>query len=175
MSKSSAQRSIGVRLSLLAVFVTSASACCAAADLSRAVVVAPADLSPREKKAVAMLVDEVHKRTGLKWPVVNSWPVAGEKAIVVGPAPKLAGLAEKFATAGHPARAPEGFHIQSSKDGVLVAASDERGVLFGVGYLLRHMHMARGKVALDDDTNVATAPKYPLRGHQLGDRPRTNS
>ena len=35
--------------------------------------------------------------------------------------------------------------------------------------------MARGKVTLADDLNVSTAPKFPLRGHQLGYRPKTNS
>jgi hypothetical protein len=175
MSQSSARRSTNMRRFLVGLFAFCAGSGCAAADLSRARVVAPPDLSPREKKAVALLVDEVRKRTGIEWPVVNSRPAGGEKAIVVGPAPKLADLAEKLAIAGPPAGAPEGFRIQSSKNGVLVAGNDERGVLFGVGYLLRHLHMTRGKVALDDDTNVVTAPKYPLRGHQLGYRPKTNS
>ena len=48
-----------------------------AADLSRAVVVAPDDLSPREKKAVEMLVDEVHKRTQIRWKVAGAWPTDG--------------------------------------------------------------------------------------------------
>ena len=35
--------------------------------------------------------------------------------------------------------------------------------------------MNPGKITLDDDLSVTTAPKYPLRGHQLGYRPKTNS
>ena len=58
---------------------------------------------------------------------------------------------------------------------MVVAGNDERGVLFGVGYLLRHLRMSQGKIALADDLNVNTAPKYHLRGHQLGYRPKTNS
>ena len=35
--------------------------------------------------------------------------------------------------------------------------------------------MDRGNVSLRDDLDLATAPKYPLRGHQLGYRPKCNS
>ena len=58
---------------------------------------------------------------------------------------------------------------------VLVAGSDARGVLFGVGRLLRSLRMKPGKVALPDRIELASAPRYPLRGHQLGYRPKTNS
>ncbi len=58
---------------------------------------------------------------------------------------------------------------------VAIVGNDERGVLFGVGRLLRELQPARGRVALAGGLNVASAPKYPLRGHQLGYRPKTNS
>src|SRR4029077_15633723 len=56
-----------------------------------------------------------------------------------------------------------------------VLGNDPRGVLFGVGRLLRTLRMTAGHVAIDGDFHVATAPAYPLRGHQLGYRPKTNS
>ena len=34
--------------------------------------------------------------------------------------------------------------------------------------------MTQAKITLADDFSVLTAPKYPLRGHQLGYRPKTN-
>ena len=37
------------------------------------------------------------------------------------------------------------------------------------------LRMKPGKVALPDRIELASAPKYPLRGHQLGYRPKTNS
>ena len=58
---------------------------------------------------------------------------------------------------------------------MLVAGNDARGVLFGVGRLLRGLRMTPGKVALPDGLNLTSAPRYPLRGHQLGYRPKTNS
>ena len=43
------------------------------------------------------------------------------------------------------------------------------------GGCLRELRMSPGHVALPAELNLASAPKYPLRGHQLGYRPKTNS
>jgi hypothetical protein len=63
-----------------------------------------------------------------------------------------------------------------------VAGNDERGVLFGAGRLLRLMDYTGevapdhlGTVKVDAGLNLSTAPVYPLRGHQMGYRPQTNS
>jgi hypothetical protein len=58
---------------------------------------------------------------------------------------------------------------------VEIVGNDERGVLFGVGGLLRALEMRRDSVTLPGTLNIQTAPKYALRGHQLGYRPKTNS
>ena len=58
---------------------------------------------------------------------------------------------------------------------VSIVGNDARGVLFGVGRLLRELRVAPGRVILPEGLNLASAPKYPLRGHQLGYRPKTNS
>jgi hypothetical protein len=74
----------------------------------------------------------------------------------------------------------EGFRIRVVQGDhgapvVLVVGNDARGVLFGAGRLLRELAMAPGTVSLSSDVNLTSAPKYPLRGHQLGYRPKTNS
>ncbi len=152
--------------------------CCPAADLTKAVVVTPKDLAPREQKAVELLIDEAHRRSGVRWAVQNAWPDAEQPAIAVGPIDRLGEfggpLAERFDDAPDPAPA-EGFSIRADGAHVAVAGNDERGVLFGVGYLLRKVHLRAGQIALDDGLNTSTAPAYPLRGHQLGYRPKTNS
>ena len=124
-------------------------------DLSGAVVVT--HLTGPERKAVTMLVDEVEKRTGIRWPVAPS--ASGQRIEVT------------VARAG-PA---EGYHIEVAADSVRVTGNDARGVLFGIGRLLREMRMERGAVSITDGWTETTAPKYPLRGHQLGYRPKTNS
>ncbi len=154
-----------------------------AIDLSKAVIVVAPDASPRDRKAVQMFTEELAKRTSLQLPTQQAWPKAGVPAIAIGEEPALKALSGRFAKslAEDPAvvGGKEGYRIRIRRDdaglAVFVLGNDERGVLFGVGHLLRALHMSAGKAALDDDFDVATAPKYPLRGHQLGYRPKTNS
>src|SRR5207248_9827043 len=72
---------------------------------------------------------------------------------------------------------PEGYQIRTKAKGpaVLVSGNDARGVLFGVGRLLRELRTTQGRVLLPSNFQISTSPKYPLRGHQLGYRPKTNS
>ena len=169
--------SMYVRLLLAAYFVCCFAGRGIAIDLSRAVVVAPEELSAREKKAVSMLVDEIAKRTQIELPVQSDWPGDDRPAIGVASDASLDELGGKLAaemTKQSPDKA-EGFRVRSDDSSVVVAGNDERGVLFGIGYLLRHLRMQPKQLALADDLDVNTAPAYPLRGHQLGYRPKTNS
>ena len=69
--------------------------------------------------------------------------------------------------------APDGLRIASA--GVTIAGHDARGVLFGVGRLLREMALDPGRASVPDRLELVSAPAYPLRGHQLGYRPKCNS
>ncbi|MBI3413790.1 MAG: hypothetical protein HY043_00500 [Verrucomicrobia bacterium] len=153
-----------------------------ALDLSQAQVVVPTTLSARERKAVTMLIEEVEKRTQIRWAESNKLPASAKVAIAVGPVAALREFGGEFAselTNEQPASAAEGFRIrikkQKSAVTVFVIGNDSRGVLFGVGRLLRELRMQPGRVSLADNFSVTTAPKYLLRGHQLGYRPKTNS
>ena len=53
-------------------------------DLTQAVVVTGTALSGPEKQAVRMLVEEVEKRTAIRWNVADNFPVGTIPAIVVG-------------------------------------------------------------------------------------------
>ncbi len=105
-----------------------------------------------------MLVEEVEKRAQIRWPAANVHPATGPAIVLErgqGPA--------------------EGYRIHTGGDTVTVAGNDARGVLFGVGRLLRTLRMEKGRIDLPDGFQVTTAPRYPLRGHQLGYRPKTNA
>jgi len=154
----------------------------AAVDLSKTVVIADVAASRPEKTAVEMLVDEVYKRTQLRWTISAAWPAIGTPAIVVGRAEQMPALAGRFAAeiAKTPAaKSAEGYRIfvlqDKSGPAVFVVGTDARGVLFGVGRLLRALRMMPGEASLDAGFQIDTAPAYPLRGHQLGYRPKTNS
>ena len=58
---------------------------------------------------------------------------------------------------------------------MLVLGADTRGVLFGVGRLLRELRMQRGSVRVPASLDIVSTPQVALRGHQLGYRPKTNA
>ena len=151
----------------------------AAWNLTQAVVVTPARLSPVEQKAVTVLVEEVEKRTTIRWPVATQWPAAGSVAVVVTPAGSLGEFRGRYQNEPAPPAGAEGYRIwtqeTSGAPAVFVVGNDARGVLFGVGRLLRSLRMRTGSVTLDAPLRIATAPAVKLRGHQLGYRPKTNS
>lgn len=150
-------------------------------DLAKAVVVVPPNLSKPEQQAARMLVEEVEKRTQIRWPQSDVCPAGAAPIIAVGQAAALKALMGDHAHTLPPTpdgAGADGYRLRVTKDPrpvVWVVGNDARGVLFGVGRLLREMRMPRHRVAVPDDLNVATSPKYSLRGHQLGYRPKTNS
>ena len=148
-------------------------------DLHAAVVVTSPRATPRERKAVQVLVEEVQKRTLITLPVQTTWPAANRGVIRVGRIGTLPGGDAVSAAAGVATPGAEGFQITTSDLGqaaqVTVAGTDERGVLFGVGRLLRQLRLDRGAIGLAPALRLSTTPQTPLRGHQLGYRPKTNS
>jgi hypothetical protein len=147
-------------------------------NLSQAIVIAPESLSTREKKAVILLVEEVGRRTGIRWAIGTSVPKDGV-IIAIGQESALR-THEKLQPwlLRHPApKGSEGYRIGAdlSERTVLVVGNDTRGILFGVGRLLRELRMTQGQVLLPAGFFISSAPQYPLRGHQLGYRPKTNS
>src|ERR1700691_2199904 len=132
-----------------------------AMDLSHAKVAYPADFSGPEAKAVAMLIDEVEKRSGIRWETAPG-ASAATVAIERGPGPA------------------EGYRIRSTAGSVAISGNDARGVLFGIGRLLRELRIIpnsiqRNSIQLPDGFAETSAPRYPLRGHQLGYRPKSNT
>ena len=105
-----------------------------------------------------MLVEEIEKRTQLRLKISSQVP-AGAPTIQL----RLA------------AGKPESFTIASTNNEVVVSGADDRGIVFGAGYLLRQFHMSRQRLELDANLKIATGPKYAVRGQQLGYRPKTNA
>ena len=103
-----------------------------------------------------MLIEEVDKRSGIRWQAVAA---EGSPSIEIG----------------HGNGPAEGYAIRTGPHGVTIAGNDARGVLFGIGRLLRELRMTRGSIEIPDGFTEVSAPRYPLRGHQLGYRPKSNT
>src|SRR6476469_2106819 len=148
-------------------------------DLRDCVVIAPGGSSPRVKKAVTVLIEEVEKRSRLRWPVQADSGKAGPAKIFVGTLASLKSAGVSSTKAGVAQPGADGYVLRmdsnSSGRGITVLGADERGLLFGIGKLLRLISFGRDSAFLDGRRlPIATAPKYALRGHQLGYRAKTN-
>ncbi len=124
----------------------------------------------------------VESWTGLKWKVIRDRAELppGQPVIALGtPGVNLdwtGPFAERLKD-GKGVTGAEGYRIEVDAEhpGVVILGNDERGVVFGIGRLVRELRMSAGRVLLPADFHIATAPKVKLRGHQLGYRPKTNS
>jgi hypothetical protein len=143
-------------------------------DLSGATIVVSAD-NPVQGKAADMLSDEVFVRTGIRLALSVNVP-GGSPAIVLGSVDAMPGGMATPAGLDVPQKA-EGYAIWVDKatGHVCLAGRDDRGVLFAAGRLLRLLCMRPGEVTLAPDVSIATAPKYPIRGHELGYRNKSNT
>lgn len=165
----------------LAILLASFSA--PALDLTRAVVLTPPRLSKSESNAVSMLIDEVEKRAGVRWPQATSWPGSNTAVVAVGPITALTDFCGPYAgdlnTPAQNAARSEGFRLCTrtgpSHPAVFVLGNDARGVLFGIGRSLRELRITPGAVSVPEHVDITTSPAYALRGHQLGYRPKCNS
>jgi hypothetical protein len=147
-------------------------------DLSNAIIISAADIPSPERKAVQMLVEEVAKRTRLRWAIETSWPTNAAAVIVVGNTASLQSIAKSRGTQIAARETREGYRIwidRAPRPVLWIAGDDSRGVLFGVGRLLRTLQMGPEKISLPTDFHAETAPQTALRGHQLGYRPKCNS
>src|SRR5208282_5450061 len=147
-------------------------------DLSEAKLFASSDPSPRVQRALLVLSQEVEKRTELRLPVVHSRPSIQTPTVVVERFNGSLGSLHGQLGRAYPVK-PESYEIHVAHgEGapvVYVEGFDERGVLYGVGKLLRSLRMTKLRVEVPGHFEIGSSPKYPLRGHQLGYRPKTNS
>jgi len=161
-------------------------------DFSDCVILTSEEAGKIQQKAVTVLQEEIHKRTGIKPKVIHSRP-AGTKSVIAVLTKKQAKNFPIFLTpemSNLSVPGPEGFFLMTKsiqavvsdensvgqlKNIAVILAEDGRGFLYGVGKLLRKMQMREGSILVPDKLNIITSPKYPLRGHQLGYRPKTNA
>ncbi|MFO1499676.1 MAG: hypothetical protein U1G07_14995 [Verrucomicrobiota bacterium] len=150
-------------------------------ELTNAVVFLPRAASALESEAGRMLVEEVEKRSQTSWRIVQEWPAEPIPVISLGTLEGLRTAESRLAEflKERQAGAREGFYLAvkaaTATPVVIIAGNDARGVMFGVGRFLRELRLGRGQARIADSFETASAPKTPLRGHQLGYRPKTNS
>ncbi|MGA8183648.1 MAG: glycoside hydrolase family 20 zincin-like fold domain-containing protein [Terriglobia bacterium] len=151
-------------------------------QLHDAVVVSrPGKLPFAEQTAAKVLVEELEKRTSIRLGISTTWP-EGKPVIAITSGTSASEWGRRVPArqgAGLPEARPEGYRLyvdsQNQQPVVWVIGADARGALFGVGNLLRLLNASRGKLAIPSHLDIATAPAFAIRGHQLGYRALTNT
>ena len=129
-------------------------------------------------KAASVLQEELQLHTSL-FSAFAGKPDAKEKPLIIicleKEIPKLpAGIAQQMDLLSPAGK--DGFKISLINSQCLVIAGhDERGALYGVGYALRKMELSDHQILLPENLSISSTPVYPIRGHQLGYRPKTNA
>jgi hypothetical protein len=148
-------------------------------DLSKAVIWVNHEKKVPLDKPVQVLREEIEKRTQLLLPVVGKLPDEGKPVIYILTDDRGSKLPKPVRAVLNTVAEPgnEGFRlvVMAEQNAVVIAAKDARSVLYGVGRFLRKAVMRHGELVLPGHLSISTAPKYPIRGHQLGYRPKTNS
>jgi hypothetical protein len=176
-------RLLFVFAALVSTLAPSWSWAAAALDLAGATIVVRSGTLPRaEETAARVLREEVEGRTGLTWAVSTSWPTRGPVVVLTSPEgdPGWSHRPPRRDVADPPERRPEGYRLVVQAGGphdgiVWIVGGDSRGVLFGAGRFLRTLTWRKGAAELPTDLDIATAPVYPIRGHQLGYRHHSNT
>lgn len=148
-------------------------------DLSKAQIYCPVKDPKVLLRSLEVLQQEVGKRSQIQWSIAKKIPKPGQAAVFLTTEKELAALPEPLRLAANrmPATRSEGFKlvIEENTNTVLIVGHDARGLLYGVGRLLRKLDMRPGKITISGEASIATSPTYPIRGHQLGYRPKTNA
>lgn len=148
-------------------------------DLSGAVIWTSQNKKISLHKPIQVLKEEIAHRSKLTLPVVTRLQDEDKPVIYIITDDREAKLPKPIreALGRVPAPGNEGFRLIVMKEykSVLITAKDARSVLYGVGRFLRKAEMRSGELLIPENIQLSTAPKYPIRGHQLGYRPKTNS
>src|SRR5215469_5747946 len=151
-------------------------------DLRDSAIVLSEAASARESKAAQVLMEEAAKRCGITWPVGKARKSGANVNIYLATRQSLGKLAQRNLVSDSMLQGleAEGFLIKSGQDAsgqwIAVIGNDERGLLFGVGKLLRLIDFTRQSAILRGGAlDIESNPEYQLRGHQLGYRPKTNA
>ena len=169
-------------ISLLIIFIFCPNVQAQDIDLSKAIILISKDIpSPVNETCIKVLQEEIEKRTSIRIGQKKKWePGKVTIALCLESSKKLLGKEIPHGKNNFsPGMAPEGFRLLYQEKGneqiLWIVGADKRGVLFGIGGLLRKARMDKNRISLSAPLDFSSAPAYSIRGHQIGYRNTANS
>ncbi len=150
-------------------------------DLSKTVIVLSPSISLQKKTTLLqVLTEEIEKRTSVKMKPQESWDDKTVIALALSTDKEVFGKEVPIRKGNDlPENKKEGFRLFNSTEKgrrtLWIIGGDYRGLLFGIGKLLRTAEISEGQMLLPDKINIAASPEYSIRGHQFGYRNTANS
>jgi len=146
-------------------------------DFTNSVIVTPQKLEKLEQKAITVLREEIQRRTGIQLKTLTKWPENQQPVIAIGQTEQVKDFAAPYSDIFSKGQTlnKEGFRLLIKENVILIVGNDSRGVFYGIGKLLRSLYMKPGSILAPKNLHIATSPRYHIRGHQLGYRPKTNA
>ncbi|HUX59508.1 MAG TPA: PA14 domain-containing protein [Bacteroidales bacterium] len=132
------------------------------------------------ENAAKMLQDEILFRTRISLPVSDRPVTKQLNCIFIGTESDFSHADVDLPVGMEIPKKADGYSIwvkTSNTEGnsIYCVGNDERGALYAVGNLLRLLYMDRDKLLLNKKIQISSAPRYSLRGHQMGYRAKTNA
>jgi hypothetical protein len=175
-------RGAGIQFLLLCITCTSFISCTGEDDFTVASVLIVSDLDSCFRQTVLQLMDEEislrsshswdHADTRNKNQAVIALAISGEDKGQGNDPPHRSG-------SEYPENQAEGYRIfldkENGENTLWIIGADKRGLLFGIGKFFRILNISSDEITLSGEIDIASAPAYPIRGHQLGYRNTANS
>lgn len=150
-------------------------------DLSKATILVSKEIKkPMYETVGNVLAEEIEKRTKIEFVKSNDWGSNTTIALVLQSETDVFGEkvpGRKSTDKTHIKK--EGYRIVHKKNGkkniLWIIGADARGILYGIGKLLRIAEMESGQIKITNELDILSEPEYALRGHQFGYRNTANS
>ena len=130
--------------------------------------------TPLIDQALGVFVDEIQRRSDVEV-IVAAEGELPDITVVLDTDTGMVDGELRDELLGLPSPRSEGYRIATSGSSIAVSGADERGILYGLGRLLRRFEIRRGGLVLPRALRLSSSPYCSLRGHQLGYRPKTNA
>lgn len=142
------------------------------------ILISPQITSPMQETVVEVLQEEIQNRSGILLKKQGAWQKNNTPTIALALASDSQLFGQNLPKSEQKIN-NEGFRIFTETNGkspiIWIIGADSRGILFGAGWLLRHLEFSQGNINLNQPVDLTTAPVQSMRGHQLGYRNTANT
>lgn len=134
--------------------------------------------SEQLKKAAQVFQEEIFKRSQINLPIHQNNSIFNKsKTVLLLTEADLQSLniSQRNALSKLERTEKDGYKIKFLNNTLLIVGHDDRGCLYGVGKIMREMKITPHQLFIQANFQLSSSPAYPIRGHQLGYRPKTNA